>query len=109
MFFITVTAHVSCRQCLQLSTELQTHKNNGNAVNINISASLRRARDGTRTRDPDLGKVVLHQLSHSRILLVRLYLISYVSLGQVLLYYISITLSTKFLKFLKFNNLLKFF
>ena len=28
---------------------------------------LRRARDGTRTRDPDLGKVVLHQLSHSRI------------------------------------------
>lgn len=48
MFFITVTAHVSCRQCLQLSTELQTHKNNGNAVNINISASLRRARDGTR-------------------------------------------------------------
>ena len=26
-----------------------------------------RARDGTRTRDPDLGKVVLHQLSHSRI------------------------------------------
>ena len=25
-----------------------------------------RARDGTRTRDPDLGKVVLHQLSHSR-------------------------------------------
>ena len=29
---------------------------------------LRRARDGTRTRGPDLGKVVLHQLSHSRIL-----------------------------------------
>ena len=28
-----------------------------------------RARDGTRTRDPDLGKVVLHQLSHSRICL----------------------------------------
>ncbi len=27
-----------------------------------------RARDGTRTRDPDLGKVVLHQLSHSRLL-----------------------------------------
>ena len=26
-----------------------------------------RATDGTRTRDPDLGKVVLHQLSHSRI------------------------------------------
>ena len=29
---------------------------------------LLRARDGTRTRDPDLGKVVLHKLSHSRIL-----------------------------------------
>ena len=29
---------------------------------------IRRARDGTRTRDPDLGKVVLHQLSHSRII-----------------------------------------
>ena len=26
-----------------------------------------RARDGTRTRDPHLGKVVLHQLSHSRL------------------------------------------
>ena len=26
-----------------------------------------RARDGTRTRGPDLGKVVLHQLSHSRV------------------------------------------
>ncbi len=26
----------------------------------------KRARDGTRTRGPDLGKVVLHQLSHSR-------------------------------------------
>ena len=26
-----------------------------------------RARNGTRTRDPDLGKVVLYQLSYSRI------------------------------------------
>ena len=26
----------------------------------------KRARDGVRTRDPDLGKVVLYQLSHSR-------------------------------------------
>ena len=32
-----------------------------------IPLYIRRARDGTRTRDPDLGKVVLHQLSHSRI------------------------------------------
>ena len=29
----------------------------------------KRARDGTRTRDPHLGKVVLHQLSHSRIVI----------------------------------------
>ena len=29
-----------------------------------------RARDGTRTRGPDLGKVVLHQLSHSRMCVV---------------------------------------
>ena len=29
----------------------------------------KRARDGTRTRDLHLGKVALHQLSHSRILL----------------------------------------
>ena len=29
---------------------------------------IKKARDGTRTRDPDLGKVVLHQLSHSRII-----------------------------------------
>ena len=26
-----------------------------------------RARNGTRTRDPDLGKVVLYQLSYSRL------------------------------------------
>ncbi len=30
-----------------------------------------RARDGTRTRGLDLGKVALHQLSHSRKLLIR--------------------------------------
>ena len=34
---------------------------------------IKRARDGTRTRDPDLGKVVLHQLSHSRIQLLYQY------------------------------------
>ena len=27
---------------------------------------MKRARDGTRTRDPDLGKVVLYQLSYFR-------------------------------------------
>ncbi len=30
--------------------------------------SNKKARDGTRTRGLDLGKVALHQLSHSRIL-----------------------------------------
>ena len=29
---------------------------------------MKKARDGTRTRGLDLGKVALHQLSHSRIL-----------------------------------------
>ena len=31
------------------------------------SRQIKRARDGTRTRGLDLGKVALHQLSHSRI------------------------------------------
>ena len=29
---------------------------------------MKKARDGTRTRGLDLGKVALHQLSHSRML-----------------------------------------
>ena len=40
-------------------------KKKGNALFISISSLFIRARDGTRTRGPDLGKVVLHQLSHS--------------------------------------------
>ena len=47
---------------------------------ISFFVSLR-ARDGTRTRDPDLGKVVLHQLSHSRILNCCLSDISYLITG----------------------------
>ena len=36
-----------------------------------IRASLvERAKNGTRTRDPDLGKVVLYQLSYFRVLLI---------------------------------------
>ena len=38
-----------------------------------MNVSNEKARDGTRTRDPDLGKVVLHQLSHSRKLCYILY------------------------------------
>ena len=42
-----------------------------------------RARDGTRTRDPDLGKVVLHQLSHSRMsYILRLFLDARYSLSK---------------------------
>ena len=36
---------------------------------LKVSPFFIRARDGTRTRGPDLGKVVLHQLSHSRTVL----------------------------------------
>ena len=68
---------------------------------MEFCCKLRRAIDGTRTRGPDLGKVVLHQLSHSRISLVRLYFISYVSLGQVLLYYIGFTLYNKIFEIYK--------
>ena len=36
-------------------------------ISYRISLCMKRARDGTRTRGLDLGKVALHQLSHSRI------------------------------------------
>ena len=32
-----------------------------------FSSSKKRAENGTRTRDPDLGKVVLYQLSYFRL------------------------------------------
>ncbi len=44
-----------------------TSQKEKNPDKIKIPNKKIRARDGTRTRDPDLGKVVLHQLSHSRI------------------------------------------
>ena len=34
---------------------------------LEFSKCFLRATDGVRTRDPDLGKVVLYQLSHCRI------------------------------------------
>ena len=59
-----------------------------------------RARDGTRTRGPDLGKVVLHQLSHSCIY-------SSVPDGQVILYLMVSILSTTIFKvFQKIEKLL---
>ena len=36
-----------------------------------LSIKTKRAENGTRTRDPNLGKVVLYQLSYFRIFLVR--------------------------------------
>ena len=61
-------------------------------VNLSIY-SLLRAIDGVRTRDPDLGKVVLYQLSHYRVCFV-------FPSEQYILYYRSSYLSTTFLKFL---------
>jgi hypothetical protein len=34
---------------------------------VTVLPAANRAEDGTRTRDPNLGKVVLYQLSHFRI------------------------------------------
>ena len=45
-----------------------------NSVPGEFTGKKKRARDGTRTRGPDLGKVVLHQLSHSRIYEMFMYL-----------------------------------
>ena len=52
---------------MQFRCKFGETKNTQNTVFISILSDFNRARDGTRTRDPDLGKVVLHQLSHSRI------------------------------------------
>ena len=54
---------------------MNPHSRNGHRIyfkscvstDSTIRASLRRAKNGTRTRDPDLGKVVLYQLSYFRI------------------------------------------
>ena len=61
---------------------------------IQISV-LFRATDGARTRDPDLGKVVLYQLSHYRVCFV-------FPSEQYILYYRSSDLSTTFLKKINF-------
>ena len=55
-----------------------------------------RARDGTRTRGPDLGKVVLHQLSHSRIGCC----VGYICQTHLISYNMSYNLSTLNLKYL---------
>ena len=36
-------------------------------VNLNTMTSYKRAGNGTRTRDPQLGKLMLYQLSYSRL------------------------------------------
>ena len=57
------------------------------------ASSCERAKNGTRTRDPDLGKVVLYQLSHYRVCFV-------FPSEQYILYYRSSYLSTTFFKFI---------
>ena len=54
---------------MQFRCKFGETKNTQNTVFISILSDFNKARDGTRTRDPDLGKVVLHQLSHSRMYL----------------------------------------
>ena len=61
-----------------------------------------RARDGTRTRGPDLGKVVLHQLSHSRISCC----VGYVCRTHLISYSVNENLSTPF--FIFFEKLEQF-
>ena len=63
---------------------------------------LTRARDGTRTRGLDLGKVALHQLSHSRISLS-----VYFRQTHNILYYRMPCLSIQKLKKLSKNNMKK--
>lgn len=55
------------RYCLPLSTEFQTHKNSRNPHFTGFRCTLRRAIDGTRTRDLHLGKVAYYQLYYYRI------------------------------------------
>ena len=64
--------------------------------------SFSRARDGTRTRGPDLGKVVLHQLSHSRISCC----VGYVCRTHLISYSVDEHLSTPF--FIFFEKLEQF-
>lgn len=50
------------------------HRKSKNPANPHKHCEFRgieKARDGTRTRGLDLGKVALHQLSHSRIIIFR--------------------------------------
>ena len=74
--------------------EMPGFENIKKTVNPSIY-SLLRAIDGVRTRDPDLGKVVLYQLSHYRVCFV-------FPSEQYILYYRSSYLSTTFLKKLIF-------
>ena len=55
-------------RCLQTVYRKYRHKKCGNPCKSRLPHQRKKARDGTRTRDPNLGKVVLHQLSHSRII-----------------------------------------
>ena len=81
---------------------LSEEEKTGNLVNQSFLFLNRRARDGTRTRGPDLGKVVLHQLSHSRISCCA----GYVCRTHLISYSVNENLSTPF--FIFFEKLEQF-
>ena len=91
-------------------TTQKRQKNSGNAVKPTFPHFSTRARDGTRTRGLDLGKVALHQLSHSRIfcnhLIAFKWLLCPLISGQYKSYIRSLCLSTLFLQF--FSQFLQF-
>ena len=62
-----------------------------------ISPCLSRAEDGTRTRDPNLGKVMLYQLSYFRISLHQVYqsLLFLIASAKVSNFFISPNFSTR--------------
>ena len=68
-----LTCYAEKRACYSLisyktkKTQSCTDRSRAETSNRSSPAESFIARDGTRTRDPDLGKVVLYQLSHVRI------------------------------------------
>ena len=67
------------------------------AVPKNRGAYGSRAEDGTRTRDPNLGKVMLYQLSYFRISLHQVYqsLLFLIASAKVSIFFISPNFSTR--------------
>ena len=66
-YILPTTGRIPDLHRLETCAAGRTHIKKGYPSETDTLFFTLRARDGTRTRDPDLGKVVLHQLSHSRI------------------------------------------